>query len=361
MNKRNISFEALRVIFILYMVLHHLDTFNGIEIPSFSENIKKFCFEGFVGVNFFFMLSGLGCVLGYKDRLDENKISSAGFLYNRFAKLYPAYFLFLILSVFLYNGGHFGKMKLFLMHTFMLQTFPLTSNQAFGYNGVAWCVFASFFFYLIFIAIHKINFKECLSYIAFLSVFIAVNILFHSEDGYVMTALFYTNPIFRLLDFLIGMAIGLYFKNHLPIHSCKMQIASILVFLSFLFVGAYSNISWLYKWSIYYLFPCAFLLVSFYGETRLSKTLFGHQFWLSLSSASMVIFLSHQQFLNLIKLHLPEPYCSYFYKNFMPWGILLSLFFIVVLSLVINKYFETPIYSLLIKLKNRRDAKGKIS
>ena len=346
-SQRNITFEGLRVIFILFMVLHHLDSFYGVEIPSFTDNIKKLCFEGFVGVNFFFMLSGFGCVVGYKEKLEKKLITVGNFLTNRLIKLYPTYLLFMILSVFIYKNGHFGKLKELVMHLLMAQTYPITCNHAFNYNSVAWCVSATVFFYLIFTVIYRINFKECLYYIAFLLTFIGFNMIYHSSDGNVMSTLFYVNPIFRLVDFLAGMAVALYFINHKPKASTGLQIISVLVFAVFMYIGAYGNIPWLYKCGIYYMIPCILLLFAFYPETKLSKSIFGHKFWKPLASASMVIFLSHQEILNSIRMYLPHELSQYFYKYFMPWGILVSIVFIVLFSLIINAIYTKPMSTML--------------
>lgn len=343
MKNRNVAFEALRVIFILFMVLHHFDTFNNVDIPSFTENMKKIFFEGFVGVNFFFMLSGLGCVLGYKQKLESKEISVGDFLYNRFIKLYPCYILFLICSIFVYGGGRIGSYKLFAINVLMLQAWPISANIAFGFNGVAWCVSATMFFYLVFSILYKIDFKECVAFIALLIVFIYVNFLYHNADGYVMTALFYTNPIFRSLDFFIGWAIGLYFTKHKPVCSSLLQIISIVVFAIFLFWGIYGNISWLYKWGIFYVVPCGLLLFAFYGETPLSQKFFKGKIWLKLSSSSMVIFLSHQLILNLVKKYTHED----FYSIFIPYGVVLSVLSIIIFSVIVDKLYVKPMFKIL--------------
>ena len=234
----------------------------------------------------------------------------------------------------------------------MLQALPITSNVAFAFNGVAWCVSVSLFFYLVFMAIHKINFKQCVFYLVFLLVFIGMNMLYHNEDWQVMTAIFYTNPVFRLVDFLTGMAIGLWFKEH-PTRtgSTKLQILSFFVFLVFVILGAYKNIPWLYKWGLWYVFPCALLLIAFYNETKLSKKMFEHKFWLTLSGASMVIFLSHQQILNIFRIYLPMAKFPMFYEYFWPYGVIGMILIITGFSCLVDKFITNPLSKYLIKIK----------
>ena len=179
-----------------------------------------------------------------------------------------------------------------------------------------------------------------------------MNVLWHNENGYVMTALFYTNPIFRLLDFLTGMAIALWFREH-PIKSgsLKLQLWSVLIFVIFVLLGAYANIPWLYKWGLWYVFPCALLLIAFYNETGFSKKLFEHKFWLTLSGASMVIFLSHQELLNMVRIYLPISKFPKIYDHFWPWGVIGMVVIIVCMSWIIDKFITRPLSNSLLKIK----------
>ena len=124
-TKRNSSLEGLRLIFIILMILHHLDMFYNVDIPSFTENAKKICFEFFIGVNFFFMLSGVGCVVGYKQKLLNNSVSGHEFIKKRLQNIWPTYLLFILTAIFLFEINIFDNLSSFLLNLFMLQSFPI--------------------------------------------------------------------------------------------------------------------------------------------------------------------------------------------------------------------------------------------
>lgn len=94
--------------------------------------------EGFVSVNFFFLLSGFVVQYAYKDRLLNKKTGSIEFLFNRLAHLYPTYLLFFVGAI--QSSG-------FLLHLFALQSWiPIAPQDlAFKWNGLAWAVSTEIF------------------------------------------------------------------------------------------------------------------------------------------------------------------------------------------------------------------------
>lgn len=82
------SFDGLRFFFILFLMFHHFDSFSDLGVNGWNE-IMSWLKEGFVSVNFFFLLSGFVVQYAYKDRLLNKKTGSIEFLFNRLAHLYP--------------------------------------------------------------------------------------------------------------------------------------------------------------------------------------------------------------------------------------------------------------------------------
>lgn len=353
MNNRNLTLEAFRGLFILYMIIHHFDYYFMDQIPHFTEAMKKLFYEGFVGVNFFFMLSGFGCVMGYKKRLVSGEITQLQFLKNRIFNLWPTYLLLLIAAVFIYNLK-FTSIH-FFEHVFMIQAWMVSGKSVFCYNAAAWCVSACMFFYVVYCFIYKMNFKISLAVSCLFSLYILINILSYGSYTGSLPYLFYTNPLFRCLEFVVGMTIALYIQEYKTFASVKLQWISIFVMIGAIFIGTYSGIPLYWRWSLYYLLPCALLILAFSGETSFSQKLFNHKWLQEIAKISMVIYLVHQEIINGLKLWLPESIKLLYFKYFIPFGaigvILLSIF----VSFIIHKFYTKPISNLLKNMKfNRR-------
>lgn len=83
-NTRNYSLDFFRVIFTLIICFHH---FQGI----FNENIIQ---SGYIGVEFFFILSGFWLYKSFKKNVNDSAIK---YTVNKLKKLYPEYILAFIL------------------------------------------------------------------------------------------------------------------------------------------------------------------------------------------------------------------------------------------------------------------------
>ena len=90
MKKLN-AINSLRFIFMFLVFIHHFDAFDQYYQVRPNDILLKLLFEGFIGVNFFFMLSGFVCSLGYKNRIANNEVSLSNFMSRRIEKIYPLY------------------------------------------------------------------------------------------------------------------------------------------------------------------------------------------------------------------------------------------------------------------------------
>ena len=86
----------LRFIFALMVFGAHCYTID----KFFDTHFFK---EGFVGVSFFFVLSGFIIAYNYQKRFSENKITKRAFWVARIARIYPLHWLTLFIAVALGN------------------------------------------------------------------------------------------------------------------------------------------------------------------------------------------------------------------------------------------------------------------
>lgn len=90
------SLTSLRFIFAIMVFGAHCYVIDSF----FSTHFFK---EGFVGVSFFFVLSGFIIAYNYQKRLSENKITKRTFWVARIARIYPLHWLTLLIAVVLGN------------------------------------------------------------------------------------------------------------------------------------------------------------------------------------------------------------------------------------------------------------------
>lgn len=80
------AFSGLRFLIIIFLCLHHFDAFNDLQVPGWSE-VMRLLTEGYLSVNFFFILSGFVIQYSYGPQLRQGVLSTKSFLFNRFAHL----------------------------------------------------------------------------------------------------------------------------------------------------------------------------------------------------------------------------------------------------------------------------------
>jgi len=144
---------SLRFFAAFHVALFHMNEMGAITGPAW---LKTFAGIGYVGVSFFFVLSGFILVYTYAGR----NIVLGDFYQTRFARIYPAYLFSLLLS---FPFFYFGAMKMhipffyFAEHHFTLSAVLVllllqawVPPAALAWNSVAWSLSVEAFFYAIF-------------------------------------------------------------------------------------------------------------------------------------------------------------------------------------------------------------------
>jgi peptidoglycan/LPS O-acetylase OafA/YrhL len=209
---------------------------------------QNFASIGFVGVNFFFVLSGFILVYTY----DGLRLSAAKFWWARFARIYPAYVLSLIVAApFFFFAIHNLDLPFFAWskeHFALACVLTLTLLQswvpqaALTWNSVCWSLSVEAFFYLVFplalLRSKKLSEKGllvCLIAFWLASFSFACSYIHFHPDGIDKinsgeTNLFWKNvlsfnPLVRLPEFLVGMFAGRLFLAR----SSEKQPGTILI------------------------------------------------------------------------------------------------------------------------------------
>src|SRR3954469_3132944 len=150
------ALTSLRFLAALHVLLFHVQAMGAVFGPAWFRNLSSI---GYVGVSFFFVLSGFILVYTYAGK----QVNTGDFWRARFARVYPAYAFALLISMpfFLFAVRHFNEIKLPFMafeaaHVKLTAALEILLLQAWvppaalSWNPVGWSLSVEAFFYLLF-------------------------------------------------------------------------------------------------------------------------------------------------------------------------------------------------------------------
>ncbi len=301
---------SLRIFFALMVFLRHTSfifnhqQFRDTHNPFFSQLCSRFFDEGFVGVSFFFMLSGFILCLTYRDKLATGQTGFKDFWVARIARVYPLHLLTLLIAIPVSLSGMATAKSLWLgkllLNTLLLQSFVPDNDVYFSFNGSSWSISNEMFFYLLFpfIIIAWLKGSRFLKIsLCLLPLLIPIGIWL--VPATLQHHLFYVNPLFRVVDFLMGI---LLYNLYERIKEAKLfsssSIATVAeagaIGLFALFFTFHNSIPEVYRYSCYYWLPVMLIILVFmYQAGYVSKLLSAK--WLVLGGEiSFSFYLLHQ-------------------------------------------------------------------
>lgn len=163
--KRYYLIDIARGIAALSVVIFHYRIFyeDNISFSNFvtqEQPFYKYLFffyeNGWIAVQFFFIISGFIFYLLYSEKIKRKQISAKDFIKFRFSRLYPLHFLTLILMVLIFyfsNIGNFtgmvrGDFKHFILNIFLIQKWGFEDFGSF--NDPSWSVSIEILLYSVF-------------------------------------------------------------------------------------------------------------------------------------------------------------------------------------------------------------------
>jgi peptidoglycan/LPS O-acetylase OafA/YrhL len=140
--KRFVALDSLRGICAVMVAIYHFSTVSFVASLPFIEN-------GFLFVDFFFVLSGFVIASSYGDRL-RNGFSITRFMFLRLGRLYPLHLfvlaLYLCIAFFHPSDGY--SVRNFWITALLLQAF--SDGNLGNWNPPSWSISAELWTYLIF-------------------------------------------------------------------------------------------------------------------------------------------------------------------------------------------------------------------
>lgn len=335
---------SLRFIFALFVFFSHTEGYldNNQKYKSFYD---AFLYEGYLGVSFFFILSGFILAYNYKEKFLLKQTNTAKFWIARVARIYPLYFLTFLISIpvsinYLINLKIITIVSVTFSHIFLIQSFIPSKVFYFNFNNPSWSISNEMFFYLLFpfliFLFYRIKMKKII-FIYFL--IIPATLIWVNEENF--HALLYINPFFRLIDFILGIFLyDIFLKIHTKQWIIKnatlIEISTIGIFLLF-----YLNHGAIYqplRYSVYYWIPMLLIILIFAFQNGIISKFLSRRIFFLLGEISFGFYLFHILVFNYFEIIFGTPWVQ---NNALVF-IAISFLATLILSYLTFEYFEKP-------------------
>jgi exopolysaccharide production protein ExoZ len=337
-----LNIQALRGLAVMLVVFYHSLAVEKKYNPDFVV-IPDFFEIGGIGVDIFFIVSGFIMTFVTQEYFG-NKCKFRKFIYARFSRIYPLYWLYTLLLVPVLlikpewvNSSQGGDID-------VLSSFLLLPSDTLPLIMVAWTLVHEVYFYIIFGTLILFSKKKNLLAwsLVWLTIIILFNIFFTSNNPF-------TKLIFSTLtiEFIAGIWLAHYYLNY----DRKFSFPRSLILIAFLslFIVPYvfqSSISGEYSRLILYGIPSFFLTFSLLNAERFGVIFKG--FISKIGDASYSIYLAHLLTLNVTaKIFNIFLFESYIFEVLMVTSM---IFLTLVWGLYSYKYIEIPILRFMKKI-----------
>jgi peptidoglycan/LPS O-acetylase OafA/YrhL len=257
-------------------------------------------YEGFIGVSFFFILSGFILAYRYSESLSAERIEVKTFWLRRWTRIYPPYLFCLLLSA----GLHFQYLQQepgnwlrdLGLHVTMLQTIVAGGRHAFTFNGPAWSVADEMFFYLLFPLLIRIAGRSWIWLPALAIAVMLVIVAMARTSGPPASYVFYSNPLIRLVDFAMGIALFQLWQRDRNrtwsrLRGTILELAAVAVMVGFLLMRY--NVPLFWRYSVFYWLPTLLLIYVFAKGAGVISTVLSKKLPVILGDASYSLYLFH--------------------------------------------------------------------
>lgn len=354
------SLTSLRLFAALAVFVHHMEFFQNSPSAPVREVFQWF-WEGFVGVQFFFVLSGFVISYSFTGRLRKGPFPFSDFLFFRAARLFPTHWLTMIVAIFLYGslgGPSVDSLLRLVTQVTLTQSLVVDPSFFFNFNAVSWSISVEIFFYLAFCLVVALPTRVLAGIWVAMIAIVVVNIL-RTDPGQVPTTwLLYINPAFRFVDFLTGMLLHRWYAAR-PLRMTVLQatvaeIGALGLIAVFVFAAIKGGVGIQWRWDIYYVLPAAAVVFVFAHQQGALSAILKHRWLILLGDASFALYMVHQLLIAVALRYFPPGEIVGF-RSALLYAVPILIAGIG-LSLVVHLYFERPVNAALRRWWERRSA-----
>lgn len=296
---------SLRFFFALAVFGHHC-SFLAKEEGLASQIYFGLFYEGFIGVTFFFILSGFILSYAYQDRLLQKTVRRKQFYWGRFARIYPLHLFTFLLMVpvrradWLEGGAGMILAKLCAQLS-LTQSYWLIDDIYSSYNAPAWSISDEAFFYLLFpfllMGIERMWRKWNYGVVALAAFFLIIPISMPLVPPDWQHEVFYVHPLVRLADFSLGVLLYQLWRRQEGSSLTRLpgtvaEILSLGLLAVFLFFN--TDLAETYRYSAYYWGPMLVVIWVFAQSSGAISRLLSSSWLVYLGEISFAIYLIHR-------------------------------------------------------------------
>lgn len=254
---------SLRMLFALMVFMSHCNIASNV----FDVHLLT---EGYVGVSFFFVLSGFIIAYSYDERFTSGTVTKRNFWVARIARIYPLHWLMLMvaaaLGTYTLAKGWGDWLRHFIPNLFLCQSYVPEGGYYFSFNSPSWSLCCEQLFYLGFPFLVPLLHKPHRLLVLFALSAVAVVIGMGITPEPLAKDIWYVNPITRLPDFLLGMLVYSVSQRKeclVPNRSSATwsEVGAVILFVVFYVFSVY--VPQVYRYSCYYWLPVACIIYVF--------------------------------------------------------------------------------------------------
>ena len=287
-------FAACMIAFVWHY--QHFKPQNGSPFAS----IFKFGYkEGWLMVELFFTLSGFGMYLGYAEKIRKRQITFGEYILKRLKKLYPIFFLTLLLITVLELWHKHLSGKTFVYGNFDCWHFFLNlifcQDGVFGkdwsFNAPSWCISICFILYIVHFAVMYFTQKNNYAlYVYILLMFIGLTIVKTKiEYPFLLNSLFGRG----LSCFSVGVILANIYQNSDKLNTVLIGHLSLILLALLYAVYVSDHKAWLGDMHFLFIMLISPLMILSLLYVPWLNRLFSIRPLLYLGSLSISIFLFH--------------------------------------------------------------------
>ena len=341
------ALTSLRLFFALAVFFHHCYFITKVGDPFLDRLYAAVFSEGYIGVSFFFILSGFILAYNYREKFRAGAIRKRTFYRARLARIYPLHLLTLLAAVPVTSGGlpalASGQMlPTFVSHLTLTHALWLDRAVYIAYNSASWSISTEWFFYLAFpfLILAPGRLRGGWAFATGLVV-LAVPLGFYLVPRECHHAVFYINPLSRVADFFLGILLHRLYARLTagggpPGNRTLLEGGSLLLLAGFFL--AFPAVPPVWRYSVYYWLPMGAVIGAFaLGGGWFSRLLAAR--WLVVGGEiSYALYLVHRplmRYYQKFKLRVFDPQSAYL-------DLVVLLCATVAVSYLLHYYVERP-------------------